>query len=674
MRALRILLFVALPCGVIVVATIVGIILRAEWDTLPAVTNGDLFFADQSMVIEDRDGNELFRFFSDEDRTFVKLADVPAFLPQAFIAIEDKRFYSRPCIDMRAMVRAALANLRSYKSQGASTITQQLVRTVYLDRGKTFERKIREILLACKMEASFDRDTILEQYVNWVSFGHGIAGVEQASRQFFGVDVQDLSLAEAAVLAAMPQRPSYFSPYGTNLYTTLTPDGEERVRIGDIASSSDLVETDLRIGLLPNEYRYLSTRIELPGRSSMVLGAMRAQGFIDATQYTEAVAQLSDLSFEDRIHAIHAPHFVMSLKQELDRLMSLTPSLQQVRGLHVRTTIDSRVQETIEESAAVMQPKLVTDIGAENVSIVVIDRHTNEILGYVGSADFFDEDSSGQVDMARQPRQTGSTFKPFLYAMRFEQGETPDSYIYDSALTAGSYRASLSGHYGRMTMRGALAKSRNVPAVRAFLDAGGEDAVLAFAESVGITSPSWRKLSEQESGKRFQYSWTLALGAGEASLLEMLQGYSVLASEGIFRRVVGIRSLRDYSDTVLFTPARDEKRVISAKSAAMITDVLSDESAREPGWQYLMHLPFGSAALKTGTGTMCAERALNGSCTKLYPNNDWTIGYTQNYVVGVWVGNADGRPMYENAASVMSATPVWKDVLLRLYALNHPAS
>ncbi|MEQ1849934.1 MAG: transglycosylase domain-containing protein [Candidatus Peribacteraceae bacterium] len=674
MRALRTLLFVALPCGVIVVATILGIILRAEWETLPSVTDGELFFADQSMVIEDRNGAELFRFFSDEDRTFVKLTDVPAFLSQAFIAIEDKRFYTRSCIDTRAMARAALANLRSYKSQGASTITQQLVRTVYLDRGKTFERKIREILLACKMEASFDRATILEQYLNWVSFGHGIAGVEQASRQFFGRDVTKIELADAAVLAAMPQRPSYFSPYGTNLYTTLTPDGEARVRAGDIVTLGDLIEGDLQIGLLPNEYKLRDLRIALPGRASMVLDAMLDQEYIDNTQYAQALKSLNDLAFRDRIRTIQAPHFVMSLKTELDRLIHLTPSLQQIRGLHVRTTIDSRVQKTIEESARVMQPKLLTDIGSENLSIVVIDRKTNEILGYVGSADFFDEASSGQIDMAREPRQVGSVFKPFLYTMLFEQGKTPESYIYDTPLSAPSYRASLTGHYGRMTMRTALARSRNVPAVRAFYDAGGEDAVLKFAESVGITSPSWRKLSEQESGRPFQYNWTLALGAGEASLLEMLQGYSVLASDGMFRRVIGIRSLRDYSDTVLFTPDREEKRVVSSKSAAMISDVLSDESARETGWQYLMHLPFGKASLKTGTGTMCAERSITGACTKLYPNNDWTIGYSTNYLVGVWVGNADGRPMYENASSVMSATPVWKDVMLRLYALNHPAS
>jgi len=669
-RILKLFLFAALPCGLIVVASVIGITLRAEWESLPTVTDSDLFFANQSMVIEDRVGNELFRFFDDEDRTFIHLTDVPSYVPAAFIAIEDKRFFTRGCIDVRATTRAALANLWDYKSQGASTLTQQLVRTLYLTRDKTFERKIREILLACQMEGAFTREQILEQYINWISFGHGIAGVEQASRLFFDKEVKKLTIAEAAVLAAMPQRPSYFSPYGPHLYALLSEDARRKVQTGEMTQSSDLGTIDLLAGLLPNSYTYKGTTLELPGRANAVLTAMLEQQLITTQEREEAKRALNDLTFRDRIRPITAPHFVLSLKKEIDHLLTLSPELRSVSGLHVRTTLDADLQRTAEETVRDLLPTLRQESGAENMALIAIDTKTNEIRAYVGNADFFDAEHSGQVDMLREPRQTGSAFKPFLYAMMLEQGSTPETYIYDTPLETGTYRAGHSGYYGRMTIRTALARSRNVPAVRAFYAAGGEEKVLAFAESVGITTPSWRKLAEQSNGRPFLYNWTLALGAGEASLLEMAQGYSVFARDGMFRWLRGIESLQDFAGNTVYAPGTEEKRVLSAKSAQAITSILSDEDAREQGWQYIMHLPFGSAALKTGTGTLCKERNLAGSCVKLLPNNDWTIGYTDDLLVGIWVGNADNSPMRAEAASIMSATPIWKEFLIRAHALR----
>ena len=644
-------------------------ILSAVWHSLPDVTDRQLFLAKQSVVITDRDGQELYRFYHDADRTALTYDDVPAHMVHAIVAVEDKRFFTRGCIDIRALVRAVLANVMDFKSQGASTLTQQLARTVFLTREKTVERKIREVMLACAIERHYTKEEIVELYLNWISFGHGIAGLKQASKRYFGVTVSELSAAQSAVLAAIPQRPTYFSPYGPHRRTTVSQTVRASIRSGAVRRSDEIDPDDVVIGLLGTNVRLGDRVHRIPGRADLVLGAMHAQGYLSQEEWQQASRELSTLSFTPMNIAIRAPHFVITLEREMQQLVRDHPDLSEYDGLHIRSTIDPHLQQLAENVLSKSMTELREVYNAHNAALLVVDPRSNEILAYVGSPDFFDDERSGQIDMVRVPRQTGSSFKPVVYATLFEKGFTDRSFIYDSPLDPRTYRPARSGYYGRMTTRTALARSRNIPAIRAFYEAGGEDAVLNMAEAMGVGTPKWYRNLMRRSAKRFKYSWTLALGAAEASLLEMVQAYSVLGNGGRSRPITGVRHVSDYRGNTLFAPSRRTQTVLKAQTAEQITSILRDEEARETLWRYAMHLPFGPAALKTGTSTLCAERDLYGSCTELFPNNTWTIGYTDDLLVGVWIGNTDNTPFTQDGVALHTALPVWRTFMMRAHDL-----
>ena len=266
--------------------------------------------------------------------------------------------------------------------------------------------------------------------------------------------------------------------------------------------------------------------------------------------------------------------------------------------------------------------------------------------------------------MIRTPRQTGSSFKPIVYAGYLEQGAMSQTTIYDSPQNS-TYVPYHSGYYGKMTVRTALARSRNIPAVRAFFGAGGEDVILRLAAAMGATSPLARKIEQADKGNPFTYGWTLALGAGEASLLEMVQAYSVIAREGMMKPITAVSSIESSQGKNILVDPRDEKRVLRTSTAQELVSILSDEQAREPNWRSLMKLPYGPAAVKTGTGTFCAGRDLRGACRILVRNNNWTIGFDEDIITGVWIGNVDNKPIWEDA--LLMATPIWKDAMTQTH-------
>jgi len=650
----------------LVVAVLLGLYLHSIYTTLPDLQNPEYFQPYQSSVYLDKDGNELYRFYTDEDRTLITLDEVPKHVQDAFIAIEDKRFYTRSCIDIRALSRALFANVTSYKSQGASTITQQLVRTMVLDRTKSFERKIREIMLACQVEQQYSKQEILTLYLNWISFGHGIAGIKQTSNRLFNTPVNELTIAQASVLASLPQRPTYFSPFGPNLYTHEV----ERAREDEDLAAS-LISNDVQIGLLGSVQTINSKQQYYAGRTDIVLNAMKQQGYITEAENTQALFELQNLDFDSLALSIKAPHFVVKLQEELSNITSELSSQERQQGFTVQTTIDGQLQSLAETSIKNYQAKMVDLFKSQNAAMLAIDTTTNEIVAYVGNTNFFDNEHGGQIDMVRTPRQLGSSFKPFIYASLLEQGYEPNDYIYDSPYNS-VYVPFRSGYYGRMTLTTALARSRNVPAVRAFYLAGGEDHMLDFASKAGITTPKWnREIARQESFN-YKYSWPMALGSIEASLLEMLEGYSTLANEGIHRPISGVKSIQSHDQSILFKPQHQPTRVISAESANSITNMLSNEQAREALWYNSMHLPFGTAAIKTGTSTICLERSFTGSCKVHRANNTWAFGYIDNLLVGVWIGNVDNAGMEADVSSFEVAMPIWKEFVMSVYDSNHP--
>ncbi len=651
---------------ILVVTILLGLYLHSIYKTLPDLQNPEYFQPYQSSVYLDKDGNELYRFYTDEDRSLITLEEIPKHVQEAFIAIEDKRFYTRSCIDIRALSRAVYANITSYKSQGASTITQQLVRTMVLDRTKSFERKIREIMLACQVEQQYSKEEILTLYLNWISFGHGIAGIKQASNRLFDTPVNELNIAQASVLASLPQRPSYFSPFGPNLYTHEVEKAHE-----DTDLEISLISNDVQIGLLGSSQNINGKEAYYAGRTDIVLDAMQEQGYITEADNTQALFELAKLDFNSLALSIKAPHFVVKLQEELKNITNELSSKQQQQGFTVQTTIDGSLQALAETTIKNYQEKMVGTFKAQNAAMLAIDTKSNEIVAYVGNTNFFDDEHGGQIDMVRTPRQLGSSFKPFIYASLLEQGYTPDDYIYDSPYNS-VYVPFRSGYYGRMTLTTALARSRNVPAVRAFYLAGGEDHMLDFASNAGVTTPKWNRDVARQQNYDYKYSWPMALGSIEASLLEMLEGYSTIANEGIHRPISGVKSIQSHDKSILFRPQHQPTRVMSAESANGITNMLSNEQAREVLWYNSMHLPFGNAAIKTGTSTICLERSLTGACKIHRANNTWAFGYIDDLLVGVWIGNVDNAGMEADVSSFEVAMPIWKDFVMNVYESNHP--
>lgn len=630
---------IALSIGIATALLITGVRI---WYELPVIGSKEELLSKQSMVLYDRHGNELYRVFEGEDRLSVSLESIPPHVYNAIIAIEDERFFTRPCIDVQAIGRAIIANVQDYKSEGASTITQQLVRSIYLTPDKTFERKIKEIAIACKMEQVFSKEEILTMYINWINFAGSNHGVEQASTSYFNSKAEELSIAQAAILAALPQRPTYFSPYGSNVYSQLTND-------------------TVQIGLLP--YKFFEGPNEtsvLPGRSNQVLANMYRLQLINKEELQIAESELLAITFAEKGYSLEAPHFVFWLREKL------ASDQQQNNGLRVETTLHRGLQRMAERVVAKHAEATLSAHKAHNISLLAVDRTTNEIVTYVGNTNYYSP-QDGQVDMVQAPRQPGSSFKPFVYAAAFLQGITPSTIVRDEPITLAGYqpRNYEGGFFGRMTVEAALARSRNIPAIKAFFWAGGEEPILALIEKMGITYPSKQRLVIQEKRPTFTYGWPIALGSAETSLFEMVQGYTVFASNGLMKPITAIRSIRNSANQLLQIGQQNATpvQVLPSAIATDITSILSNESARPAGvWRNQLTLPNGNAA-KTGTSSKCLEY-VGQYCSTIAPDNTWLLGFNQNLVVGVWVGNANGTVLESQASGLVTASPIWKDFML----------
>lgn len=656
------------------------------WWSLPDVRDARSLLASQSTVITDRDGVELYRLFSEQDRTFVPRVSLPPYVERAVLAIEDERFFEHGCVDLRAITRALFANVfRGFKSQGASTLTQQLARNALLTREKRVSRKIKEIFLACALERRFTKEELLELYLNWIPFGQNAYGVEQASRTYFGVSGKDLSLAQAAVLAALPQRPSYFNPYGSHVRTGVSERAARGIRRGEIKRIGDVPEGEMTIGLLGTTVGSGATSLYVGGRADVVLRKMHDLGFIAEQERLKAVAEMERIVFTPYREDIRAPHFVLWIRDEVEKLLGgyAEERLLENGGLRVETTLSWELQQIAEKVIADAMEDMRNVYGARNAALVALDVKTREILAYVGNADFHDTDHGGKIDMARVPRQPGSSFKPFTYAAAFQNGYGPGTVLYDVPTKFGEDEPqNFDGKFwGPLSIRRALGASRNIPAVKAFFLAGGEEALLQLAARMGVSAPKMQKgAQEREQGKTFDYGWPLAIGAAEAPLLEMVHGYSTLAGMGAFLPLTSIRRISDRNGNILFeAPSEKPEQVLDTRLAYQITSVLSDPEPRpNEYWKAILTLPDTEAAAKTGTSNKCLKREEKregkneGACLERRPDNLWTIGYTPTLVAGVWVGNASNEPLSEKAESLVTAAPIWKAFMMRASQILPP--
>jgi penicillin-binding protein 1C len=557
----------------------------------------------ESTKIYDRTGEVLlYDIFQDIKRTVIPLEEISVNIQKATLAIEDVNFYNHRGVEPRAIVRAILVNIGALKfSQGGSTVTQQVVKNSILTSEKKISRKIKEWVLALKLENFLTKDKILALYLNEIPYGGNIYGVEEASQAFFGKPASEVTLAEAAHLAALPKAPTFYSPY--------------------------------------------RNRDELEERKNLVLREMLRNNFITQEGLEEALEET--VVFRQREdQGIKAPHFVMFVRDILEKKYGEEVLVN--GGLRVITTLDYDMQKRAEELALEFAQGNQEKFNAENIALVAVDPRNGHILTMVGSRDYFDEDIDGNFNITTAHRQPGSAFKPFAYAAAFNKGYTPDTILFDLP-TVFSANCTPQGEgvdcympqnydqifRGPMTMREALAQSVNVPSVKTMYLAGLRE-TLSLAKVSGIQSL-------EDIGR---YGLTLVLGGGEVSLLDLTSAYGVFANSGARVPYQGILEIRGKNEKVLERTVSQLSFVIPQETTWKISDILSDNVARAPafGESSFLHFPGREVAVKTGT-------------TNDY-RDAWIVGYTPSLAVGAWAGNNDNRPMEKKVAGFIIA-PFW---------------
>lgn len=632
--------------------------------------------------IYDRNGRELYRIYGSENREYVTLSDISPHLIHAIIAIEDKNFYKHFGFDAAGIVRAQLKNLEDEGiSQGASTITQQLARNVFLSPEQTYERKIKELLLSMEIEWFFDKDEILEMYLNKIPYGSNAFGIEAASQTFFGVSSKDLNLVQASVLASLPKAPSYFSPYGPHVkellgYCQTAEDLNDDVS-ADTGNTDGAGDTQEQLdGTESTQQTFHGTAGTCAspfdpnyvwGRKDFVLERMVEDGYITEAQMMEAWNAGWDLKFMELQHKLEEPHFVFYVKDYLTQKYG--KDVVENGGLQVITTLDPQIQQAAKDSIA-DNTALIQRYGANNAAMVALDPRSGQILAMIGSRDYWDESIDGQVNVTISPRQPGSSFKPLVYGAAIQNagigsGTVLGDYktIFNKKDTPNNYDGKFQG---RITIRQAIGGSRNIPAIKAYYVAGEEDKVLDFVEKLGITNlRKFRDEFNKDADKRgwtFFFGWPLAIGSGEVRLLDLVNAYAVYANQGKYNPPNPILEIRDRNGVLLesFRTPDGGKQVIDPQIAYIMNSILSDVSARPAGsWRYWLTIPDHTVAAKTGT----SNKVVRG---RELPNNNITVGYTPSIAAGFWVGNTDGKHLRNSAYSLYTTDPIYREFFVKV--------
>ncbi len=568
----------------------------------------------QSTKIYDRTGDVLlYDMGQGIKREIIPFDQISPNVKSATLAIEDKDFYSHDGVKFSSFVRAFLVNLTTLSfSQGGSTITQQVVKNSILTRDKTPTRKFKELILALKLEKVLTKDEILSLYLNEIPYGGTVYGIQEASRTFFGKDAKDVTVAEAAYLAAVPKAPTYYSPYGSH-------------------------------------------RDKLEDRKNLVLKEMMEQKIITQEEYDKARTEKVEFKPRENNGGIKAPHFVFFVIDYLAEKYGEDALINS--GFKVITTLDWKIQRPAEEIAKKYGEINTKNFNGTNNAFIAIDPKTGDILTMVGSRDYFDNAIEGNFNVSTAHRQPGSAFKPIVYAALLAKGYTPNTVLFDvptqfSANCAPDNFTSDNGCYspgnyddrfrGPMTLRNSLAQSINVPAVKALYLAGVKNSI-SLAQSMGINS-----LNDPS-----RYGLTLVLGGGEVSLLELVSAYAVFANDGKVNQYNPILRVEDSDDNVLEEHTSYTKSIMSEQVARQITSILADPIARAPlyGAGSPVSITDRPVAVKTGT-------------TNDY-RDAWIIGYTPNIVVGTWVGNNNNTAMAKKVSGLIVA-PMWRELMNKI--------
>jgi len=562
-----------------------------------------------STKIYDRNGVLLYKIYKNKNRTVVPLYRIPQNVRLATLAAEDAEFYSHPGISIRGIIRSIVTNLKQGELTGGSTITQQLVKNALLSPEKTFRRKLREVILAFEVELIYSKDQILEMYLNEVSYGGTAYGIQEAAQLYFGKDVENLDLAEAALLAGLPISPTKYSPFGS--------------------------EPDLALV-----------------RQKEVLELMRINKYITQREMEEA--ENEPVSFAPNRTDIKAPHFVMYVKEQL--VDKYGEEMVQQGGLNVITTLDYSIQKEAED-AVKNEVASLQALHVGNGAALVLNPKTGEILAMVGSKNYFDTEGGGNVNVTLRPRQPGSSIKIVNYAYALSTKYTPSSILSDTPVTFSTgglppyTPKNYDGKYrGNLSLRGALAESRNIPAVKV-LASYGVSHMIELGTKMGITT--WTEPSN--------YGLSLTLGGGEVKLLDLARVFGTIADYGKRPPIFSVIKVTNYKGRVLeenkcLTEEPCEgPEVVDPRVAFLLTDILKDNNARTPAFgtnSALVIAGHPEVAVKTGTSNDLKDNL--------------TLGFTQKYLVAAWVGNNDSSPMSKIASGITGAAPIWHTIMASL--------
>lgn len=631
----------------IILALLVGTAAALTWQyilkDLPSPESLATRNVQVSTKIYDRNGILLYKIFKEKNRTPIKLDDIPAHTKLATLAIEDSEFYDHIGFSIKGILRATIRNIKRGELSGGSTITQQLVKNALLSSEKTIIRKLREIVLSIQVELTYSKDEILEMYLNEVAYGGTSYGIQEASQMYFGKDARELTLAESALLAGLPKSPTTYSPFGPN------PEAAET-------------------------------------RQKEVLKLMYINGYI--TRDEQEKAENEKLKFAENKIDIKAPHFVMYVREKLEEKYG--KELVEKGGLNVTTTLDYRIQK-LAETVVKEEVESLKNLNVRNGAAVVLNPQTGEVLAMVGSKNYFDKENDGNVNVTTSLRQPGSSIKLINYAHALSNGltaatiiaDSPTSFLVDGQppYTPRNYEG---GYRGNLTLRNAFAESRNIPAVKV-LNSYGIDKMIETGKKMGITT--WENPQN--------YGLSLTLGGGEVKLIELAKAYSTIANYGRRPDIVSVLEVEGREGKTLEkfecesasqlklasteeqkTPIKrvhasqsgdvafevkkgncNQPQVIDERVAFILTDILKDNGARSQsfGRSSLLNIPeHKEVAVKTGTSNNLRDNL--------------TVGYNQDYLVAVWVGNNDNSPMARIASGITGATPIFHDIMSALLA------
>jgi 1A family penicillin-binding protein len=570
--------------------------------------------------IFDRNGVLLYEIFAEENRIPIKIEDLPPHVLQATIAIEDKNFYRHSGFDIGGILRAVKNNFTGERLEGGSTITQQLVKNALLTPERTWSRKIKEVALSVMTEIIYSKEEILEMYLNYISYGGTAVGIESAANHYFDKSAKDLTISEAAVLAGLPQAPTTYSPFGSD---------------PEIAQ----------------------------GRQAEVLRRMAEENFITPLQAEEAKAQPLNLAIKKT--DIKAPHFVFYVRDLLYE--EYGEETVEKGGLRVTTTLDIDLQDAAQASLSAEVADLQR-LRVGNGAAIITKPNTGEILAMVGSKNYFNNEEDGQVNVTLARRQPGSSIKPIVYATAFQQKTlNPGSLLLDipTCIQQPNQPEYCPKNYtgdfkGPVTVRQSLGNSLNIPAVKT-IETIGVETVIDQAEKMGITG--WDDPSA--------YGPSLALGGGEVRMVDMAQAFGVLANQGVKVPLTPILKIEDFTGEVLkeidtkqrktsltslledpYAARNGElSRVMDAAPAYLVSHILQDNQARTLafGPNSELVIPDQIVSVKTGTTNDLKD--------------NWTIGFTPEFLIVTWVGNNDNTPMSYVASGVTGAAPIFNDIM-----------